>query len=62
MGLVPQKAWDAYFAVWAQQGMDDPQVYFEALVAPVAGFVSLKDVRRSSKTRCGISSTAEPSC
>lgn len=36
----PQKAWDAYFAVWAQQGMDDPQVYFEAAVAPVAGFVS----------------------
>lgn len=35
-----QKAWDAYFAVWAQQGMDDPQVYFEAAVAPVAGFVS----------------------
>lgn len=39
---MPQKAWDAYFAVWAQQGMDDPQVYFEALVAPVAGFVSPK--------------------
>lgn len=38
----PQKTWDAYFAVWAQQGMDDPQVYFEALVAPVAGFVSPK--------------------
>lgn len=38
----PQKAWDAYFAAWAQQGMDDPQVYFEALVAPVAGFVSPK--------------------
>ena len=37
-----QKAWDAYFAVWAQQGMDDPQVYFEALVAPIAGFVSPK--------------------
>lgn len=36
----PQKAWDAYFAVWVQQGMDDPQVYFEAAVAPVAGFVS----------------------
>ena len=35
-----QKAWDAYFAVWAQQGMDDPQTYFEAAVAPVAGFVS----------------------
>ena len=37
-----QKAWDAYFVVWAQQGMDDPQVYFEALVAPIAGFVSPK--------------------
>ena len=63
----PQKAWDAYFAAWAQQGMDDPQVYFEALVSPVAGFVSPKGsyrprVRRSSKTRCGISSAAEPSC
>ena len=35
-----QKAWDAYFALWAQQGLDDPQTYFEAAVAPVAGFVS----------------------
>ena len=55
-----QKAWDAYFAVWAQQGMDDPQVYFEAWSHPLQGFVS--PMRRSSKTRCGISSAAEQSC